>query len=246
MITNTNITIVEDDFFTANFIKTALIAYGYQVADICNSYNSFIESIKTSTPDLVLVDIRIDGEKSGIDIAEYLRDKENIPFVFLSSLSDRTTIDAAKRTLPSAYLVKPFKEEDLYATIEVALMNFAQRKNNSIQPIEGNIVFENAIFIKQKQAFIKVMKADILYIESKGNYLKIFTLTEDYVIRHPLNEIHQILPFHFYRLHRSFMVNVNYIQQIRYEEVVLTNNISIPISRSIYPDLIESIQVLKT
>ncbi len=246
MATNTNITIIEDDFIIANFIKTSLEAYGYQIVDICNSYDSFVASFKAVMPDIVLVDIRIDGEKSGIDVAEYLRDNASIPFVFISSLSDRATIDAAKKTLPSAYLIKPFEEEDLYAAIEVALMNFAQRKNHNILPIEGNIILENALFIKQKQAFIKVMKADILYIESKGNYVQIFTHTDDYLIRQPLNDIHQILPIYFYRVHRSFMVNLNCIKQIRYEELLLTNNISIPLSRSIYADLIERVQVLKT
>jgi DNA-binding LytR/AlgR family response regulator len=246
MANSTNITIVEDDFIITNFIKTALIANGYQVADICNSYDSFIASMRVITPDIVLVDIRIDGDKTGIDVAKYLRDNASIPFVFISSLSDKGTIDAAKQTLPSAYLIKPFEEEDLYAAIEVALMNFAQRQNNNTQPIEGNIVLENAIFIKQKQAFIKVMKADIIYIESKGNYVKIFTLTDDYLIRQPLNEIHQILPIYFYRVHRSFIVNLNCIKQILYEALILTNNITIPLSRSIYADLIESVQVLKT
>jgi DNA-binding LytR/AlgR family response regulator len=246
MTGTTNIIIVEDDFLIANFIQQSLITYGYNVIDICSSYDSFIASINATMPDIVLLDIRIDGEKSGIDVAEYLRDNESIPFIYISSLSDRKTIDTAKKTLPSAYLIKPFVEEDLYAAIEVALINFAQRKNKSAQPFEGDIILENAIFIKQKLAFVKVMKADILYIESKGNYVKIFTLNNDYLIRQSLNEMRQILPAYFYMVHRSFTVNLKTITQIRYEEVVLSNNAVIPLSRSTYANLIESVRVLKT
>jgi len=245
MAFTTNITIVEDDFLIADFVQKSLVAFGYNVVDICNSYDNFIRSFEAFTPDIVLVDIKIDGEKSGIDIGEFLHNQKDVPFIYISSLSDKKTIDAAKRTLPSSYLIKPFEEEDLYAAIEVALMNYAQRKHNQILPIDGNIVLENAIFIKQKQAFIKVNKTDILYLEAKDNYVKISTANESYLIRQTLNEIHQVLPIYFYRVHRSFMVNLHAIEQIRYEEVMLSNNISIPLSRSVYADLIEKIQVLK-
>jgi DNA-binding LytR/AlgR family response regulator len=242
----TNISIVEDDFLIADFIEKSLLSFGYNVLDICNSYDNFISSIDAHLPDIVLVDIKIDGEKTGIDVGEYLRTYSDIPFVYISSLSDKKTIDAAKNTLPSAYLIKPFEEEDLYAAIEVALMNYAQRKNSHIAKSADNIVLDNAIFIKQKQAFIKVNKADILYLEAKDNYVKIYTKSEAFLIRQTLNEIHQVLPVYFFRVHRSFMVNLHCIEQIRYEEVVLPNNITVPVSRSIYPDLIERVQVLKS
>lgn len=247
MIQNTvNVIIVEDDFLIADFIEKSLVAFGYNVVAVCNSYNGFATAINNFLPDIVLIDIRIEGEKNGIDVASYLRDNKDVPFIFISSLSDKTTIDAAKKTLPAAYLIKPFEEEDLYAAIEVALMNFAQRKNNSLAPTEGNIVLENAIFIKQKQVLVKVNKADIFYLEAKDNYVKIFTQADSFLIRQSLNDIHQILPNHFYRVHRSYMVNLNFIEQIRYEELLLTNNFVIPLSRSIYADLVDRIQVFKS
>lgn len=239
------IIVVEDDFLIADFIQTALVSFGYNVIDICNSFDSFVKSVEAVLPDIVLVDIKIEGGKSGIDVAKYIRTNKDIPFVFISSLSDKKTIDAAKQTMPSAYLIKPFGEEDLYAAIEVALMNFAQRKNHNIPALDGNIILEHAIFIKQKQAFLKINKSDILYLEAKDNYVKIHTSKDAFLIRVTLNEIHQVLPVYFYRIHRSFMVNLNHIEQIHNEEIVLANKIIVPLSRNIYADLIERLQIIK-
>lgn len=240
-----NVTIVEDDFLIADFIQKSLVAFGYNIAALCNSYDSFIESVNKVLPDVVLVDIKIDGEKSGIDVAEYLRDNKKLPFIFISSLNDRKTIDAAKKTFPAAYLIKPFDEDDLYATIEVALMNFSQRQNIHLPPSGESIVLQNAIFIKQKQAFVKVNKADIFYVEAKDNYVKIYTKDDSFMIRQTMYEIQQILPNCFYKVHRSFTVNMHYIQQVHNEELVLANNITIPLSRSHYTDLMAHLQILK-
>lgn len=108
-----NVTIVEDDFLIADFIKKSLQSFGYNVLAICNSYDRFIESVNAFSPDIVLIDIKIEGKKYGIDIAEYLRLNKELPFIFISSLNDRKIIDAAKNTLPSAYLIKPFDEEKM-------------------------------------------------------------------------------------------------------------------------------------
>lgn len=242
-----NVTIVEDDFLIADFIRKSLVAFGYNVTELCNSYDSFINAISQTMPDIALIDIKIDGEKSGIDIAEYLRDNKNLPFIFISSLNDRKTIDAAKKTFPAAYLIKPFDEDDLYAAIEVALTNFSQRHNMQLpSPTEDSIVLKNAIFIKQKQAFVKVNKTDIFYVEAKDNYVKLYTKDDSFMIRQPMYEIQQILPFYFYKVHRSFMVNVNYIQQVHNEELILINDIKIPLSRSNYTDLMAHLQTLKS
>lgn len=240
----TNITIVEDDFLIADFIQSTLKNIGYHIVDICNSYNSCIASINNFLPDIILIDIKIEGEKNGIDIAEYIRANKDLPFIFISSLSDRKTIDKAKKTLPSAYLIKPFEEEDLYAVIEVALVNHAQRKPGN-QSFEGSLILQDSIFIKQKQTYIKVKKSEIFYLEAKDNYVKIYTPGNSFLIRQTINEIQQSLPPCFYRIHRSFIVNLNFIHQIQYEEILLTDNTRLPLSRSIYAGLIESLQVLK-
>lgn len=235
-----NVTIVEDDFLIADFIKKSLQSFGYNVLAICNSYDRFIESVNAFLPDIVLIDIKIEGKKSGIDIAEYLRHNKELPFIFISSLNDRKIIDAAKNTLPSAYLIKPFDEDDLYATIEVALVNFVQKNNKQSAATENNKIIKESFFIKQKQAFIKVNTVDIFYVAAKDNYVNIYTKTDSFLIRETLQEIHHLLPDYFYKVHRSFLVNVNYVAQVHPEELVLKNNKLIPLGRNLPPGFLST------
>jgi two-component system, LytTR family, response regulator LytT len=238
------ITIVEDDFLIGNFIHSTLTNIGYQVLDICNSYDSFIESFTNTKPDILLLDIKIEGTKTGLDIAEYLQDYKSIPFIFISSLHDKKTIDEAKKMKPASYLIKPFDEDDLYAVVEIALVNHAQKTVPQQNAIEETIVLPDFIFIKQKQAFLKMAWKDIIYLESTGNYLKIVLATGTYTIRQTIQSLEKVLPAYFFKVHRSFIVNLYFIKQIESNSILLTNNIDIPVSREIYPKLIENIRVI--
>jgi two-component system, LytTR family, response regulator LytT len=244
MASNISITIVEDDFLISNFISTSLTNIGYNVLDICNSYDSFIESFGKSKPDILLLDIKIEGAKTGIDIARHLQDYDDVPFIFISSLNDRKTIDQAKKLMPAAYLIKPFDEDDLYAAIEIALVNHSQKKMPREKTPEESIILPDVIFIKQKQAFIKMAWKDILYLESTGNYLKIVAVSSTVSIRQTIQSLENVLPSFFFKVHRSFIVNLYFAKQIEPGSILLTNNTDIPVSREIYSTLIERIQVI--
>jgi DNA-binding LytR/AlgR family response regulator len=146
--------------------------------------------------------------------------------------------------MPSAYLIKPFDQDDLYAAIEVALVNHAQKNSSKERAIEESIVLPDFIFIKQKQAFIKIAWKDILYLESDDNYLKIILPNQLYTIRQSIHSIEQSLPAYFFKVHRSFIVNLHYVKQIEPGNIILTNDINIPVSREIYAKLIENIQIM--
>jgi DNA-binding LytR/AlgR family response regulator len=244
MANNIKVTIVEDDFFIGNFIVSSLTSIGYEVADLCNSFDSFVESYQRCVPDLVLLDIKIEGEKTGIDVAAYLRSKSDIPFVFISTLNDKKTIDDAKKTRPSAYLIKPFDEDDLYAAIEIALFNHAAQLKPVEKPAEDSIILPDFIFIKQKQSFIKIALRDIIYLESVGNYIKLFMEKETFTIRQSINTLETSFPTYFFRVHRSYLVNLHFAQKIAESSIEMTNKTAIPISRNIYNKLLDSIRVI--
>ena len=237
------ISIVEDDFLISRYIETALCDMGYLIPAICNSYESFIESLSENTPDLVLIDIRIQGDKNGIDIAQYLHDHVEVPFIFISSLHDKKTIDAAKKTLPAAYLIKPFAEDDLYAAIEIALLNFASRKQTVIHGTEEGIILKDAFFIKQKQAYVKVEKKHVIYFEARDNYVRIITATDQYLLRQTMQSLADQLPDYFFRIHRSFIVNLKHIREVLPDEVILDAAIRLPVSRSLHSSLLERIGI---
>ncbi len=123
---NISIVIVEDEAIIAQDIAYKIKSLGYDVEKIIYNGDKAIDYLSFHTPDLVLCDIRIKGTKDGIEVAETIRAKKNIPFVFLTSLSDRNTLDRAKKTLPYGYIVKPFNDRDLLSAIEMAIYKFSQ------------------------------------------------------------------------------------------------------------------------
>jgi AmiR/NasT family two-component response regulator len=85
-----------------------------------------LHELSSNTPDIVLLDINLGSNIDGIDIAEIINKRYQIPFIYLTSYADRSTVDRAKHTRPMGYIVKPFDERDLFTTLEIALFNFSQ------------------------------------------------------------------------------------------------------------------------
>ena len=115
-----NILIVEDEPLIAEDISDLCKLNGYAVCGVTYRALEALELIESLKPSLVLLDINLEDCLTGIEIAERLRDKFAIPFIFLTSYADRKTLDKAKSTNPLGYVVKPFNKEQLYSTIEIA------------------------------------------------------------------------------------------------------------------------------
>jgi len=118
--------IVEDQFIEANNLKIMLKKAGYGVCTLARSVDEALQIIDKEHPEMILLDIYLDGPQTGIDLAHLLREK-NIPFVFLSANSTKETLDAAKATSPYGFLVKPFREKDVLIMLEVALFAHQQK-----------------------------------------------------------------------------------------------------------------------
>src|SRR5262249_36130809 len=115
------ILIVEDEAIVALDIEERLRRLGYDVVGIVDSCADALASAAELRPDLVLMDIELRDDRDGISAAEQLRAEMAVPVVFLTAYADAETIDRAKRASPHGYVVKPFDERDLRATLEVAL-----------------------------------------------------------------------------------------------------------------------------
>ncbi|MCB0669217.1 MAG: response regulator transcription factor [Saprospiraceae bacterium] len=120
-ISNISILIIEDEGVVAHDIARRVRKLGYDVAEIKNSSEQALNYLSIHTPDLILCDIMIDGEKDGIEVAEEVYNSKKIPLIFLTALSDRNTLERAKKVLPYGYIVKPFDNHDLLSAIELAL-----------------------------------------------------------------------------------------------------------------------------
>jgi two-component system response regulator HydG len=111
--------IIEDQFIEADNLRSILRKAGYYVCKIARSVNEGLQIIENEKPDLVLLDIRLKGELTGIDLAKILGDK-NIAFVYLSANSNKQIIDTAKATKPYSFLVKPFRKKNVLVMLDVA------------------------------------------------------------------------------------------------------------------------------
>jgi signal transduction histidine kinase len=115
------ILVVEDEAIIAEDIAYHLEKMGYAVVDIVATGEEAIEVATTTHPDLVLMDIMLQGEKDGIEAAGQIRTELSIPVVYLTANADESTLQRAKVTGPFGYVIKPFKHKELRATIEIAL-----------------------------------------------------------------------------------------------------------------------------
>lgn len=115
------VTIVEDEAIIARELATRLTGMGYEVADIAGSKQEAVRRVEAHRPDLVFMDIVLRGEGDGIEAAEEIRKRFDVPVVYVTAYADNGTLERAKLTEPFGYILKPFSESLLRATVEMAL-----------------------------------------------------------------------------------------------------------------------------
>lgn len=124
------ILIIEDDAVIAQLLEHHMHNLGHHVIDICHNSEKASDRFHTLRPDLVLLDINIEGTRDGIELAEIIDEKYGYPYMFITALSDHSTLQRARAVNPVAYLVKPFKEEDLRASIMIGMSNYQREKTD--------------------------------------------------------------------------------------------------------------------
>ena len=129
------ILIVEDEPVIAENISMYLDNADFEVSGIAYDSLEAKDQLITNTPDAAILDVNLESEEDGIDIAGYINEKFQLPFLFLTSYSDKETLERAKKVKPSGYIVKPFNEKTLLASLEIAISNFVSEKNHSLPPL---------------------------------------------------------------------------------------------------------------
>jgi CheY-like chemotaxis protein len=123
------ILIVEDERIIAEDLKISLRNFGYDIIAIVSSGEDAIKKAEELCPDLMLMDIALQGDIDGIEAAEKIHEKSDIPIVYLTAYSNGDILEKAKQTRPYAYLVKPFHENELRTKIEIALHEHEMEPN---------------------------------------------------------------------------------------------------------------------
>ncbi|BDS15281.1 response regulator [Aureispira anguillae] len=214
------ILVVEDEIIIADNICDILEELGYEVLEPAVSYTEALEILQVEQPDLALLDIQLAGRRDGIDLAWKIKEDYDIPFIFLTSNADPVTVDRAKKVSPPAYLLKPFDRNDLFTSIEIALYNYSKNNTAEIAAEEAGqkeeeIILKDALFIKHKQSFQKIVFEDILFLKSEHVYVRIVLKNnKEYLIRSSLAKFIMRLPKYFFKIHRSYAVNLNQLESI--------------------------------
>jgi len=135
-MTETKILIVEDEPLIAEDIAEALRRNDYAVSAIVYSKEDALAELSRNLPDVAILDINLNGGMEGIEIANTIAANYNIPFIFLTSYSDKKTVASSKITEPAGYIVKPFTEAGLYSSLEIALYNYAQKNKRNFPELK--------------------------------------------------------------------------------------------------------------
>lgn len=211
------IVIVDDEILIAEDLKDMLNSFGIRKIEMAHDKQTALILISEYKPDVVLLDIRMEKELDGLEIGEYINTHFKLPFIYITAHSDVEMIKLIVKTKPAGYITKPFKKSDLFANINLA-----------IESINKN----NVLTIKDGYNTIIVDISEILYIETEGNYINIFTESKKIVSRQSLDslllELDQEL---FIKTHRSYVVNIKKVTKYSGKELYI-NNILLPISKT--------------
>lgn len=228
------ILIVEDEPLIADDIAMMLEKNDHIIVDIVDNGEEALQILAEKKVELVLLDVNIEGDMDGIQVAHQINAKHQIPFVFITSYYDNNTLKRAKVAQPSAYIVKPFDEGDLIANIELASIK------TGTTPLPAR---SEKFFVRNKNELKSIEAQDILYVESDDNYANIYTINKKYVVSHTLKSVEEQLPKQFIRIHKSHLVNFQKITSI-HEGFVFLDEIKLVIGRSYRDNLLNKLSIL--
>lgn len=233
------ILIVEDEAIIALDIREIIEEANHNCCGIAKDVEKATAILSKEDCDLVLLDISLENNSSGIDLAKLLNDDFGIPFIFISSHADIHTSTIVSSLNPVGYIVKPVQPQTLLMTITIGYENFIKRHNE----VE-NIIQNDFIYIKDKSKLVKVKFDDILYAEAFDNYCYIITSEKKFLISTTLKKVEEKLHLHgFLRIHRSHLVNINHIDMVE-ENFMFIENHRLLVGKTYRDTIRQSLQTL--
>ena len=247
-----NILVVEDEAIVSKDIQQSLKKLGYNIVGASSTGEKAIELAEEHKPDLVLMDIMLKGDMSGIEAAEKIKASLNIPVIYLTAYADENTLSKAKVTEPYGYIIKPFKEIDLHTSIEMALYKHSKEREVIKERdflyslVENKDAADGVIFVKSNSRLVKVKTSAILFVEALKDYVVINIADAKYTIHSTMKDIEKKLPQkEFQRVHRSFIVRIDKILAIEQPNIVIEGGKKmIPIGGSYKDELIKRINLI--
>jgi DNA-binding LytR/AlgR family response regulator len=233
-MTNLNILIVEDEILVATDIEESLEGLGYSVQNAVASGQAAIDEVEKKLPDIILMDIVLKGEMTGIEAANIIRKKYDVPIVYLTANADIATIEKAKISLPYGYIIKPFTEKDLQTNIEIARFKFESDLKSKMESDQFNRFFkkegtgDNELILDSKKGLEKINLSKVYYIEEGENHSVIFLADEEIITPKSMDECEKIFPSDkFVRTCESYIVNVDKVFIVKFPEIIIADKMTV-------------------
>lgn len=232
--------IVEDNPITAQDLEEILTENGIAVVGIARTGNQAITKARDLQPDILIMDIKLDGDKDGITTVQDIYKTDYYPVIYLTANTDREHVEKAYSTSPAAFLSKPFDHKDLIHAIELAFVNHYKKVFNASEIPEMN----KSIFLKNGDKYEKISIDEIQLIKADGSYSSVITKNQKYSISLNLQGLaDKIKNPLFFRLHRSYIVNLKCITGFD-NQYVFVDRLTVPYSKNYRDDLMKYLHKL--
>ncbi|MFN7012751.1 MAG: response regulator [Bacteroidia bacterium] len=246
-----NILVVEDESIVSKDIQQSLKKLGYNVVGAASTGEVAVQLAEEKQPDLILMDIMLKGTMSGIDAATEIKEKLNIPVIYLTAYADESTLSKAKITEPFGYILKPFKEIDLHTSIEMALFKHKKetelrKERDLLYSLVENKEGNDILFVKANSKLVKLNTKDIYFVEALKDYVVINTASTRYTIHSTMKDIQaKLSPTDFIRVHRSFIVRIDKIASIEHNNIIIEGDKKIiPIGGSYKDEIVQKLKLV--
>jgi DNA-binding LytR/AlgR family response regulator len=229
------ILVVEDELLVAADIEESLQLLGYDVVGCVATGKDAIASVEKNLPDIILMDIMLKGDMTGIEAAKAITQKHDVPIIYLTANADIATIDKAKLSLPYGYIIKPFTEKDLQTNIEIARFKFNNDLKARMESDQYNRFFtkvnreeEKHLFVEGDKGLEKINTNDIYFVESENEKVNIHLPGDEIQVNKTIDGISKILPQEkFIQVNKNQIVNIDKIFLVKFPEIIIADTMTV-------------------
>jgi len=221
---------------------------GYTVMGMVDTGLKAIDAVEKHLPDLILMDINLKGEMTGIEAAKIISKDSDVPIIYLTANADIDTVNKAKVALPYGYIIKPFTDKDLQTNIEIAIFKFASDLKLKMESEQFNTFFDlkdhekNQIIVHANKGLEKINIKDVYFIE-KDNRQTIIHLADDEVITdRSFSELTGLFPQkYFIQVSKYFVINALKVFAVKYPEIIMADKMTVISVDEEYREMIKTI-----
>ena len=242
------ILIVEDEILVASDIQESLESLGYTVQGMVDTAQKAIDAVENELPDLILMDINLKGEMTGIDAARQITKEHDVPIIYLTANTDMDTVSKAKVALPYGYISKPFTDKDLRTNIEIAIFKFANDVKMKMESEQFNTFFDlkdhgkSQLIIHGSNGLEKINIEDVYFIEKDNDNTIVHLYEDEIVTDRSFEEITGLFPKKiFVQVSKFYVINTTKVFAVKYPEIIIADKMTVISVDKEYREMIRTI-----